>query len=77
MQWQPQHGLRVGTKGATCAPHPARPPSRFPGLARPGWAEEWAPLGAVLSRLSPGPSRIWSGAEEEEEAIVGTLGMTH
>ena len=72
--------LRVGTKAPpgcpTWVPRPEGLASGFPGLAPPRWVEEWAPLGAALSGHSPGRSQLWPGAEAEEEAIVGTLGMT-
>lgn len=55
---------------------PAQPGLRspFPLPAQACGAEEWAPLGAALSRLSP---EVRAGAEGEAEAIVGALDMTH
>ena len=72
--WQPQP--QSGHKGPTWVPCPEGPAGRFPGLAPPRRVEEWAPLGAALSGHSPGRSQLRAGAEAEEEAIVGTLGMT-
>lgn len=73
----PRHCLRAGTKGTTCPPRPGRLLEPLPRAGLPGWAEEWAPLGDILSGLSPGLSCVWAGAEGGEEAIVGTLGMAY
>lgn len=59
----------MSTKGLAVLP-------AFPGPAGLGWAEERAPLGPALSRLSPGAFRIWAGTEGAEGTIVGALGMT-
>lgn len=54
--------------------HLSSPPS--PPLAWPDWAGEWAPLGAVLSSLSPGLSPLRGWAEGRRGAAIGLLGMT-